>query len=122
MKCPNCNQEMQNKSHYIEMTFMTGDEPDYYPTKFVEKYYCRNCKIKYNDGNWIVPKTYIIATDKQIKCVDFINTQLGTDFVPVLKHQTWIFIKDHLSKAQEVYNNRFSEWCEENFDWLPEYF
>ena len=28
MLCPNCNKEMKDKSHTVEITFMTGDDPD----------------------------------------------------------------------------------------------
>lgn len=122
MICPNCNKEMKDSSHAVELTFMTGDDPDYYPTRWYEKYTCNYCKIKYEDGTWIIPKAYIRATDKQIKCVEFINGQIGTAFVPVLKHQCWKFIKENLPKAQEIYNHKFSEWCDENADWLPEYY
>ena len=122
MKCPHCGKEMKDKSHFIEITFLTGDEPDYYPTEWYEEYHCKDCKIKYDNGNWIIPKAYTPATDKQIKCVNFINRQLNTYHIPVLKHQTWKFIKENLSKAQEAYNNSFSEWCEDNSDWLPEEF
>lgn len=122
MNCPNCDKEMKDKSHAVEITFLTGDDPDYYPTEWIEEYHCKDCKIKYDNGNWVILKAYPLATDKQIKCVNFINRQLGTCFNPVLKHQTWKFIKENLSKAQEAYDNSFSEWCEDNSDWLPEYY
>jgi hypothetical protein len=113
---------MQNKSHREEITFFTGDEPDYYPTEWIEEYYCKDCKIKYKKGNWEIPNKYPPATYKQIKCVNFINRQLGTDFEPVLKTSTWKFINDHIAEAKEVQDNSFSEWCEDNAHWLPEYF
>lgn len=122
MKCPNCNKEMKDKSYAVEITFITGDEPDYYPTEWIEEYNCKDCGIKYHKGDWVVPKKYPRATDKQIKCALFINRQLGTTFVPVLKTSTWKFIKDNIEQAIEVRNHSFSEWCEENSDWLPEYF
>lgn len=122
MICPNCNKEMQDKSHSVEITFFTGDEPDYYPTEWIEEYYCQDCKIKYEKGNWKVPNKYPRATDKQIKCVAFINRQLGTDYEAVLKTSTWKFINDHIAKAKEIRDNDFSEWCEDNAHWLPEYF
>ena len=120
MKCPNCNKEMKDKSHSVTCTFLTGDEPDYYPEEWHEEHYCKDCKIKYEDGVWDVPKKYPLATEKQIKCTNFINRQLGTHYSPVLKTSTWKFIKEHLSEAKEVHSNSFSEWCEDNADWLPE--
>lgn len=122
MKCPNCNKDMIDESYGVEITFFTGDEPDYYPTEWIEKYYCKDCGIKYHKGEWIVPGKYPPATNKQIKCVMFINRQLGTNFDPVLKTQTWRFIKENLPSAKEVHDNLFSQWCEDNADWLPEYF
>lgn len=122
MHCPNCNKEMTDKSHSVLLTFFTGDEPDYYPTEWIEEYYCKECKIKFYNDEWTVPKKYPRATEKQIKCAKFINRQLGTDFHPVLKTSTWKFINEHIADAKEVYDNSFSEWCEENYDWLPEYF
>ena len=122
MICPNCGKAMTDKSHSVTLTFWTGDEPDYYPTEWVEEYYCKECKIKFDDGKWIVPKKYPRATEKQIKCAMFINRQLGTSFDPVLKTSTWRFIKDNIARAKAMFNNSFSEWCEENSDWLPEYF
>lgn len=122
MKCPNCNKDMMDKSYEVKITFFTGDEPDYYPTEWIEKFHCKGCGITFNKGEWVIPKKYPLATNKQIKCAMFINKQLGTDFKPVLKTQTWRFIKENLSTAKEVYDNSFSQWCEENADWLPEYF
>lgn len=122
MICPNCEKEMTDKSHSVLLTFLTGDEPDYYPTEWVEEYYCKECKIKFYKDEWTVPKKYPRATAKQIKCVNFINRQLGTSFDPVLKTSTWKFIRDNIDNAKEVYDNLFTEWCEDNSDWLPEYF
>lgn len=122
MNCPNCNKEMQDKSHGETITFFTGDEPDYYPTEWIEEYYCKECKIKFRKGIWMVPEKYPRATKKQENCVAFINRQLGTTFKPVLKTSTWKFIKDNIERAKEVFDNSFSEWCEDNSDWLPEYF
>lgn len=114
MICPNWGKAMTDKSHSVTLTFWTGDEPDYYPTEWVEEYYCKECKIKFDDGKWIVPKKYPRATEKQIKCAMFINRQLGTSFDPVLKTSTWRFIKDNIALAKSIFNNSFSEWCEEN--------
>ena len=122
MICPNCNKEMADKSYPVTLTFLTGDDPDYYPIEWIERYRCKDCGITYDDGDWTVPKKYALATDKQIKCVRFINKQLGTDFTPVLKTSTWKFINEHMAQAKEVFDNSFSEWCEENSDWLPEFF
>ena len=122
MICPNCGKEMIDKSHSVLITFLTGDDPDYYPTEWVEEYYCKECKIKFYKDEWTVPKKYPRATEKQIKCTKFINQQLGTSFDPVLKTSTWKFIRDNIDSAKEVYDNSFTEWCEENSYWLPEYF
>lgn len=122
MKCPNCNQEMNHTLRFVELTFFTGDEPDYYPVECFDVYQCNDCSIKCDGGKWTVPDGYILATNKQIKCVNFINRQLGTCFEPVLKSSTWQFIKDNLQNAKEVYDNSFTEWCEDNSDWLPEYY
>lgn len=122
MNCPNCNKEMTDKSYSRTLTFLTGDDPDYYPTEWVEKYHCKDCGIICDDGDWTIPNKYPRATEKQIKCAMFINRQLGTDFTPVLKTSTWKFINEHISQAKEVFDNSFSEWCEENSDWLSEYF
>lgn len=107
MICPNCGKEMTDKSYLREITFCTGDEPDYYPTEWVREYYCKECKIKFDNDKWIVPKKYPIATEKQVKCVEFINRQLGTNFVPILKTSTWRFIKDNIDRAKHRFNDSF---------------
>lgn len=122
MICPNCNKEMKDKSHEEVITFCTGDEPDYYPTEWIEEYYCKECRIKFYKGKWTIPDKYPRATDKQIKCVAFINRQLGINYEAVLKTSAWKFIKENLPAAKEYYDNSFSEWCEDNAYWLPEYF
>lgn len=122
MNCPNCNKEMKDKSHEVVITFFTGDEPDYYPTEWYEEYHCKDCRIKYVNGTWTIPNKYPRATDKQTKCVAFINRQLGTNYEAILKASTWRFIKEHIDYAKEVRDNDFSEWCEDNAHWLPEYF
>lgn len=119
MNCPQCNKEMKDKSYWY---YGIGDWDMDYPATLHEEHICYNCGIKHVNGEWIVPKKYDRATDKQIKCVNFINRQLGSNFEPILKSSTWRFIKENLDKAQTIWDNTFSDWCEENSDWLPEYF
>lgn len=122
MNCPNCDKLMEDKSRFVEEFFCTGDDPDYYPTRWYEEHRCKACGIKYKDGEWFIPAKYQRPTDKQLRCVSFINRQLGTNYEPALKKSAWRFIKDNLPAAQKIHENAFSQWCEENSDWLPEYY
>jgi hypothetical protein len=74
------------------------------------------------NGEWIVPKKYARATDKQVKCANFICRELGMDYEPILKSKTWKFINTYLEAAKQSRRASFECWCDDNYDWLPEYF
>lgn len=121
MKCPNCLDEMQNKSF---MYYGLADWDADYPSSLYEKYYCKECKIKYENGDWIIPKKYEKATDKQIKCISIINKNLGTSFMPLTKDGCRRFISENIEKSKqnatkinwdaEVYDMDYINdlWCE----------
>ena len=62
------------------------------------------------------------ATDKQIKCASFICRELGMNYEPLLKRRTWEFINKYLDDAKQSWETSFECWCEDNSDWLPEYY
>ena len=119
MNCPNCEKEMKDKSYWH---YGIGSWDMDYPDVLHEEYWCSDCRIKYVNGEWNIPKKFERATDKQVKCVKFINRELGTGYVPLLKTKTWKFINDNLDDAKQSRDSNFEYWCEENAHWLPEYF
>lgn len=119
MICPNCDKEMKDKSYYY---YGISDWDMDYPATYHEEYWCNDCRIRYMNEEWTIPKKFERATDRQIKCVKFINRELGTGYEPLLKRKTWEFINKHLDAAKQSRETNFECWCEENSDWLPEYF
>ena len=75
---------------------------------------------------WFIPDEIERATYKQIRCANFICRELGINFEPILKTKTWEFINTYLDVAKQNNkqrrDNNFRDWCEDNLDWLPEYF
>ena len=60
MKCPNCDQEMDNKTYCkMEGFYHWEDEEIYYQKVEHEKFVCKSCKITYLDGEWKIPKKII---------------------------------------------------------------
>lgn len=119
MNCPNCDKEMKEKSYWY---YGIGDWDMDYPATLHEEYCCIDCSIKWINGEWIIPKRYERATDKQIKCANFICRELGINYEPLFKRKTWEFINKHLDDAKRSREISFECWCEDNSDWLPEYF
>lgn len=119
MNCPNCNFPMRDKSYWY---YGIGDWDMDYPSTLHEEYCCNSCHIKYVDGEWIIPKKYERATEKQVKCAYFICRELGLHYEPLFKRKTWEFINKYLDAAKESSNTNFECWCEDNSDWLPEYY
>ena len=78
------------------------------------------------NGEWIIPKKFARTTYKQVKCVNFICNELGLRFEPILKSKTWKFINTYFDAAKlhnkQRRDNNFRDWCEDNLEWLPEYF
>lgn len=123
MNCPNCNKEMKDKSYWH---YGLGSWDMDYPDVLYEEYWCSDCRIKYINGEWIIPKKFEKATYKQVKCANFICNELGLRFEPILKAKTWKFINTYLDAAKLSNklrrDNNFRDWCEDNLEWLPEYF
>lgn len=123
MNCPNCDKEMKDKSYWY---YGIADWDMDYPATLHEEYLCKDCGIKYVNGEWVVPNKFERATYKQVKCANFICNELGMRFEPVLKKQTWQFINTYIDKAKHDSKQRreadFRDWCEDNLDWLPEYY
>lgn len=119
MKCPNCDKEMKDKSYWY---YGIGDWDMDYPATLHEECYCADCDIKWVNGEWTIPKRYEPPTEKQIKCVRFICRELGMNYEPLLKRKTWEFINKYLDDAKQSWETNFECWCEDNSDWLPEYY
>lgn len=101
--CPNCDKEMKNNSY---MYYGLADWDMDYPATEHEEYYCKQCKIKYINGDWNIPKIIEVPTQKQIKCVNVINNVLGTDFIPLIKNKTTKFIKENIEKSKDINRNK----------------
>ena len=123
MNCPNCNKEMKDNSYWY---YGLGSWDMDYPDVLHEEYCCPDCRIKYINGEWAIPKKFARATYKQVKCANFICRELGLRFEPILKAKTWKFINTYLDAAKLSNrlrrDNNFRDWCEDNMEWLPEYF
>ena len=119
MNCPNCNKEMKDKSYWY---YGISDWDMDYPATLHEEYWCSDCRIKYINEEWVIPKVFERATERQVRCAEFINRELGTGYEPLLKKQTWEFINKHIEEAKQSWQANFECWCDENSDWLPEYF
>ena len=124
MTCPNCGLAMKDKCYkYYGLSDWDMD----YPTEVFHRFTCKACKISFDDDKgWKIPKTFERPTDKQIKCVEIINRVLCTDFVPLLKISTTLFIKENIEKSRQrsKHHIRVDEyslnercindaWCEE---------
>lgn len=105
MLCPNCQKEMvyQDKGYY-GFAFSTGPEPDYPQWLPNSTYICKQCKIKYKNDQWIIPKKYERPTEKQIRTILFINHHLRTNYEPLLKKQCWYIINQNMQKAIDAKN------------------
>ena len=117
MKCPNCDKKMKDKSFWY---YGISDWDMDYPGTFHEEYRCAACDIKYINDEWIIPNKYQRATEKQIKCAEFICRELGMSYDPILKTKTWKFINTYFDEAKLSREANFQRWCEDNAHWLPE--
>lgn len=112
MKCPNCNKEMLDKSYKISVPYFwdNWDEDEYI---LHDKYYCKECKITYENNKWKVPKA-LQPTDKQINTILFINNRLRSNFEAITKCQCWAIINQYFEKAKNThwYDNITDEDCD----------
>lgn len=100
MLCPNCHKEMKNKCHnYYSLADWCVD----YPASYHEEYSCKDCKIKYENGEWNLPID-MQPTEKQKKAVLYIcNGSLDVEdnhCELVTKQQYWIFINKYMRRKQ----------------------
>lgn len=125
MECPNCKQEMKDKSYWY---YSLGSWDMSYPDFLHEEYCCSNCDIKWVNGEWTIPES-MIATEKQLNAGQIIEHNTGICMPPPLKKLMCKYISDNMELSKKRYEEykkirerSFCEWCEENSDWLPEYF
>ena len=125
MKCPNCDKEMKDKSYWY---YSLGGWDLDYPDELHEEYLCSSCRIKFVNGEWIIPKS-MIATEKQINASKIIERNTGIEMPPPIKKLMWEYIGNNIELSKKKYEEykkmreqSFEEWCEDNSDWLPEYF
>lgn len=125
MFCPNCDKEMKDKSYWY---FGLGSWDMDYPDMLHEEYWCPSCHIKYVNGKWTIPKS-MAATEKQLNAGTIIERNTGITMPPPIKKLMCKYIGDNMELSKQRYKeykkmreNSFSEWCEENSDWLPEYY
>ena len=65
MKCPNCDQEMDNKTYCkMEGFYHWEDEEIYYQKVEHEKFVCKSCKITYLDGEWKIKMWWVFIPNK----------------------------------------------------------
>lgn len=125
MECPNCNREMKDKSYAY---YGIGSWDMDYPDQYHEEYWCPICHIKFVNKEWTIPES-IIATEKQLYVGKIIEHNTGIEMPPPIKKLMCEYIGKNMElskKKYEEYKEKkerlFEEWCEENSDWLPEYF
>lgn len=90
MNCPNCDRKMKEENHIIYIL-----------------YKCHSCKIAYDNYSkkWDVPIENL-PTKKQENTLFFINSRLGTDFIPVTKKQCSKVISENFEKAKNTPQKR----------------
>lgn len=125
MKCPNCEKEMKDKSYWY---YGFGSWDMDYPDQLHEEYWCPHCRIKFVNDEWTIPDS-MIATEKQLNTGKIIERNTGISMPPPLKKLMCKYIGDNIELSKKRYEEykkgreqAFSEWCEENSDWLPEYY
>lgn len=79
MLCPQCNEEMKDKSHY-EIDISLGPEPDYDTHHKVEYHRCTKCKINYIDGIWSIPEWIRKPTAAQLRGILTVNKYLCKNY------------------------------------------
>ena len=125
MDCPHCNKEMEDRSYWY---YGLGSWDMDYPDELHEEYWCASCRIKFINGEWTVPDS-IRATDKQLNAGVIIEHNTGIRMPPPIKKLMCEYIGNNIELSKKRYEEYkkgkerlFEEWCEENSDWLPEYF
>lgn len=126
--CPQCGKEMKvevlNCYAYIDW-----DDDDDIMYK-VEEYFCKDCNIECRVNyicpwnpteEWVVPMEMQV-TLKQSKAIKAINSVLHLGLEPHTKKEAWKMINEHMEHSKEQAKIDFSEFCEDNADWLPEYY
>lgn len=103
MMCPDCGNEMIEKSRSeLERFYHWEDEEFYYRDVIYSSYRCKCCGIRRNeDGVWLVPK-FLKPTEKQITAISVINDILNTNFEPVTRSQCCKIIGKYMKKSKEV--------------------
>ena len=115
MKCINCETEMKDKSYNY---YGLGDWDMDYPASYHEEHRCPNCKCKYINGKWEVPKMVEKPTEKQINTILFINNKLRCSFEAITKQQCIRDIGKYFDKAKEAANQpKYDDY--EDYDWDP---
>lgn len=109
MNCPNCDKEMNQTSYIVNL-----------------KYECPSCGILHNSchNRWLVPDEYK-PTEKQKNTLHFINSRLGTYFIPITKRQCSNVIAENFEKAKTTprrrrsyYKNSYSGITDDDCDYL----
>ena len=118
MTCPNCNRFMKDKSYSY---YGFGDWDMDYPSTLHEEHICPHCKIKYVNGDWIIPERFL-ASEKQQRTMLFINSVLHIGIPAPTKTKAHSYISKHFDAAKRMKEQLDIEWCEDNAGWLPEYF
>ena len=99
MNCPNCNEEMKDKSYWY---YGFGSWDMDYPDQLHEEYQCRNCKIKYINGEWTIPE-YMIATEKQLNAGAIIERNTGISMPPPIKRLMCEYIGNNMELSKQRY-------------------
>ena len=117
MKCPNCENEMIDKSRFKKERFYHWeDEEFYYRDIYYEKFVCNDCKISFEDDKWNIPNK-LLPTEKQKKTILFINNHLGMNLEASTKHQCWLDIGKYFEEAKNtpLYTSKYYEDLQEYF-------
>ena len=119
-KCPNCGKSIQLEDYFKPFYHWEDEREYYYPTN---KGSCKDCHIKYDDGNWDIPEK-LLPTDKQINTVKFIRSRLSLprDDEGMTKHTYWLFINKYFEQAKKTPRPTpiFSDEIDELYDLLPD--
>lgn len=117
MKCPNCENEMIDKSRFKKERFYHWeDEEFYYRDIYYENFVCSDCKISFEDDTWNIPNK-LLPTEKQKNTILFINNHLSMNLEALTKHQCWLDIGKYFEEAKKtpLYTNDYYEDLQEYF-------
>lgn len=92
---------MKNKSYTYNVPDFGGTAEDWQTEREASLYKCKPCHIKYNDGEWKIPKEYR-PSKKQRNTVLFIENRMGYVGAALTAKQAHEIISKNFEEAKEI--------------------